>query len=93
VGARKPLLEVFVIAVLLAAMRLAVDISFAYLAIMALTCMVLCLVGLAVRRLMQRRFREAVLIIGLCAIPYVVPSFIDAAYWKFRLHRPGYWMP
>src|SRR5262245_64905968 len=37
VGARKPLLEVFVIAVLLVAMRLTVDTSFAYLAIMALT--------------------------------------------------------
>jgi hypothetical protein len=89
-GATKPIVQVLAIAAFLAAMRITVDTSFAYLAILALAGTRLFLGVLAVLRLVQKRFREAVLVIGLCGIPFVLPSFIDPPYWTFRLHKAEY---
>jgi len=48
--------------------------------------------SLAITRIRQRRFLGGIVFLGLCAIPFLIPRFLDGPYWKFWSHKNDYLM-
>ena len=102
-AARRSLLELLAVSALLIAARLSFDlmlvVGFVYrgtaldqpfVAFGIIGISLLCVLALAIARLRQGRFLQAVAIVGICFVPFAIPISISGPYWKFLANRSEY---
>jgi hypothetical protein len=102
-NSRKPAVQILAVAALLIGARLAVDFTSAasyvypnfdfgqfWVALLLFIGLLLFTPILAVVRLFQRRFIEALSLFAVLCIPFLFKEAVDRHYWKFRVNKSEY---
>ena len=102
-NSRRSIIQLFAVAALLIGARLAIDFSSAagyvypdfdfgqfWIALLLFLLLLLFAASLAIVRVFQKRFIEALLLFVVLCVPFSFKDFFDKHYWKFQIHKSEY---